>query len=100
MGFFKQRTTPLAVLITQVWDRQASSSSVYRTNYLGYTWPAIDLVPASGSVPSHGLFHGPEGDIVINHGDYISLRPATGRVSASSWYNFVGFYEEVLNVPN
>jgi hypothetical protein len=51
-------------------------------------------------VPAHGLFHGAEGDIVVNVGDYIMVNPATGEIGASSWYALAGGYEEVLNGPN
>lgn len=99
MGYFQQRPESLTVLLAQVWDRRSGVTIPYRTNFRGYAWPVIEYVPAAGEVPAHGILHGAEGDIVVNNGDYITLHPATGEVAASSWYAFVGGYEEVLNAP-
>jgi len=93
MVILSQRTTPLTVRITQRWR-----PGTYQTSFQGYTFPEITSVPRSGSVPQHGLYHGPEGDIVLQVGDYIILQPATGAFAATSWYEAIGFYEEVLNV--
>lgn len=94
MGYFNQRTTPAPVFAGQRWI-----PGRYNQTFQGFTWPAIDYVPPGGGLPAHGVFHGAEGDIIVSVGDYIVLRPSNGAVSASSWYNFVGYYEEVLSVP-
>ncbi len=97
MGYFQQRPEPLTVVLAQVWP--AGKQGSYRTNYRGIEWPMIERVEASGDVPMHGIFHGGEGDVIVNEGDYMTFDPSTGEFIASSWYGFVGNYEEVPNAP-
>jgi hypothetical protein len=93
MSHFVKRDEPIRVVVAQRWTK-----GTYQREFGGWTFPDIEYVPRVGAVPAHGIFHGPEGDVVINHGDYIRVYPESGLVGAQSWYSFVANYEEVLDV--
>lgn len=94
MAIVNPREAPFTVRVAQKWG-----VSTYKKFFEGWQFPDIELVPAAPGVPAHGLLHGPEGATAVSVGDYIVVRPSNGAASASSWYAFVGFYEEAQNVP-
>ena len=43
-------------------------------------WPEIETVWTDGVTPTHGIIHGPEGDIVVNVGEFVAKTGASYAV--------------------
>lgn len=66
--YAKPRDTPVAAVVMQRWD-----PTTYKRTYEGQTFPRITHVPGTGDTPQHGTYVGPEGTVVVNVGDVITV---------------------------
>ncbi len=92
LKIYQQRPTPIPL----IWAVRYNPATYEAED----GFPEIEYVPPSGPVPAHGIIHGPEGDIVVNPGEYIVANPAVegiyptyGFYGAYPWYEFEAQYE-------
>jgi hypothetical protein len=92
LTIYQQRPTPIPL----IWAVRYNPATYEAEDGL----PEIEYVPPAWPVPGYGIIHGPEGDIAVSEGDYITVTPGVegayptyGFGGAYPWYEFDANYE-------